>query len=148
MARFLVVEDFPPLTAVIAAFVKREGHEVVQCHTVQSALELTDTFDHAVLDLDLPDGSGVELAEQLIDRNSVGSVVFFTASRDREALARAASMGLVVDKAAGCDRLAVAVGQLTHPGTYRLAAVAGSPTGAVIGGANRSGTRRKVDQKR
>jgi DNA-binding response OmpR family regulator len=148
MARFLIVEDFPPLTAVIAAFVKRLGHDVVQCHTVQAALDLTDTFDHAVLDLDLPDGNGVDLAEQLLNRNSVGSVVFFTASRDRKALARAASTGLLVDKAAGCDRLVAAIGQLTQPGTYRLAAVAGSPTGATIGGTNRSGTRRKVDQNR
>ncbi len=148
MARFLVVEDFPPLASVISGVVKRQGHEVVQCHSVRAASDLQGFFDHAILDIDLPDGNGVDLAEQLLGRNSVGSVAFFTASRDRDVLARASGLGLVVDKTAGCERLVAAIGQLTQPGTYRLAAVAGSPTGVTIGVAKRSGTRRKFEQKR
>jgi DNA-binding response OmpR family regulator len=148
MARFIVVEDFPPLASAIRLAMVREGHSVVQCHTVKAALALQGSFDHAVLDIDLPDGSGVELAEQLLRESHVDSVVFFTASRDRDVLARAAGQGLVVDKAAGCGCLMAAIKQLTLPGAYRLAAVAGVRGGAVVEATNRSGVRRKVDAPR
>ncbi len=145
MARFIVVEDFPPLATAIRLALVREGHSVVQCHTVKAALALGGSFDHAVLDIDLPDGNGVDLAEQLLRDECVTDVVFFTASREREVLERAARQGLVVDKAAGCECLLATVNRLMQPGAYRLAAVAGVPGGAVVEATNRSGLRRKVD---
>jgi DNA-binding response OmpR family regulator len=148
MARFLVVEDFPPLASAIRLAIVREGHAVVQCHTAKAALALQGAFDHAVLDIDLPDGNGVELAEQLFECDRVSNVVFFTASRDREVLERAARRGLVVDKAAGCNCLMSAIDQLLQPAAYRLAAIAGAPGGMVVEATNRSGMRRKVDDSR
>jgi len=148
MARFLVVEDFPPLASAIRWAVVGAGHTVVNCHTVKATLSLQGSFDHAVLDIDLPDGNGVDLAEQLCMENRVASVVFFTGTRDRELLERAARMGLVVDKAAGCKCLLSAVAQLAHPGTYRMVAVVGGSDEVVLESSNRSGTRRKVDEPR
>lgn len=148
MARFLVVEDFPPLASAIRWAIVGGGHTVVNCPTVKATLSSQDSFDHAVLDIDLPDGNGVELAEQLCREDRVGSVVFFTGTRDRELLERAAMMGLVVDKAAGCKCLMSAIAQLTQPGTYKMAAVVGGSNEAVLESSNRSGTRRKVDESR
>jgi DNA-binding response OmpR family regulator len=148
MARFLLVEDFPPLASAIRWAIVGAGHTVVNCPTVKATLSLRDSFDHAVLDIDLPDGNGVELAEQLCREDRIGSVVFFTGTRDRELLERAARMGLVVDKAAGCKCLMSAIAQLTQPGTYRMVAVVGGSNEAVLEPSNRSGTRRKVDETR
>jgi DNA-binding response OmpR family regulator len=148
MSRFVIVEDYPPLASAIRLALVREGHTVFQAHTVRAALDMKGYFDHAVLDIDLPDGSGVDLAEELIAQQRVGSVVFFTASRDRELLERAAGWGLVVDKAAGCERLLSAIERLREPGTYRVAAVAGAPDIIVGEGTNRSGLRRKVEGPR
>jgi DNA-binding response OmpR family regulator len=148
MARFLVVEDFPPLASAIRWTIVGAGHAVINCHTVKETLSLQGSFDHAVLDIDLPDGNGVDLAEHLCRENRVDSVVFFTGTRDRELLERAAKMGLVVDKAAGCKCLMSAIAQLTQPGTYRMVAVAGGSNEVVLESSNRSGTRRKVDDTR
>jgi DNA-binding response OmpR family regulator len=148
MARFVVVEDYPPLASAIRLAIVRQGHTVFQAHSVQATLDLKGYFDHAVLDIDLPDGNGVELAEELITQQRVGSVVFFTASRERDLLERAAKCGLVVDKAAGCDCLLSVIAQLRQPGAYRVAAVAGAPDAVVGEGTNRSGLRRKVDGPR
>jgi len=148
MARFLVVEDFPPLASAIRWALVGAGHTAVNCHTVKATLSLQDSFDYAVLDIDMPDGNGIDLAEQLCRENRVASLVFFTGTRDRELLERAARMGLVVDKAAGCKCLMSAIAQLTQPGTYRMVAVVGGSDEVVIESSNRSGTRRKVDEPR
>lgn len=145
MARFLVVEDFPPLASAIRLAIAGEGHVVVKCHSVKATLSQEGSFDHAVLDIDLLDGNGVDLAEQLRRENRVRNVVFFTATRDRELLKRAARHGLVVDKAAGCECLMSAIAQLMQAGTYRKAAVAGGGNGVEVESSSRSGTRRKVD---
>lgn len=145
MARLLVVEDFRPLAAAIAVVLRREGHEVVQCHLAEEVLSNNDVYDHSILDVDLPDGNGVRLAQELMTTRRTKSVVFFTASREREVLATASCVGLVVNKSAGCERLVAAVRQLQQPGQYRLAAIAGSSAGDGAGATNGSGTRRRVE---
>lgn len=145
MAHFLVVEDFPPMAALVSAAIRREGHSVLRAGSVANALNLDDFFDHAVLDVDLPDGDGIRLAAQLLDGDRVGSVVFFTASRDSDMLARAARLGLVVDKSAGYDCLMAAIRQVTAPEIAMQVAVGGSPTPISTKTSSRSGTRRKVD---
>ncbi|MEZ4372631.1 MAG: response regulator [Polyangiaceae bacterium] len=66
MTRVLVVEDYPPLATVVAIALRRStGHEVVRVGSVQrAAAAVTEhpAFDVVVMDIDLPDGSGVELA--------------------------------------------------------------------------------------
>ena len=54
-----------------------------------------------MLDLDLPDGNGVDLARDLIAKGKVPSVLFFTSSSDLSLLARARCIGSVITKAEG-----------------------------------------------
>ena len=146
MAHFLVVEDFPPMATLLATAIRRDGHTVARAGSVSEALSGGDIFDHAVLDVDLPDGNGVELAKCLLDAGRVQSLVFFTASRDADLLANAAALGLIVDKAAGYDCLMAAVRQqLTGGYLAKRVAIAGSPDLLATHEPGRSGTRRKVD---
>jgi DNA-binding response OmpR family regulator len=146
MARFLVVEDYPPMATLLATAIRREGHTVVRAGCIAAALSTREFFNHAVLDVDLPDGDGVHLALQLLDEQRVDSVVFFTASRDVDMLSRAAGLGLVVDKAAGYDHLMAAIRQqVSGRGLFRRAAVAGFPSAHTTNAPSRSGTRRKID---
>jgi CheY-like chemotaxis protein len=145
MARILVVEDFPPMATVVAKMLRRRGHQVACETSVTGALRLGEGFDYAILDLDLPDGDGVSLAEQLLDEGRIENVVFFTATRDRELLTRATSFGLIVDKAAGLDRLLAAVQRLSDADAASLVAVAGSPAAISVRSSGRSGTRRKIE---
>jgi DNA-binding response OmpR family regulator len=146
MAHFLVVEDFPPMASLLATAIRREGHTVVRVDCVNAALGHGGCFDHAILDIDLPDGDGVSLAMLLLDEQRVDSVAFFTASRDLDTLSRATTLGLVVDKAAGYDCLMAAVRQLVRSGgQVKRVAVAGSPEAFSTPTTGRSGTRRKVE---
>ncbi|MBX3182287.1 MAG: response regulator [Polyangiaceae bacterium] len=118
MTRLLLVEDYPPLATVVAIALRRgTGHEVVRVGSVsraEAALAERGVFDVAVLDIDLPDGSGVDLARRLIERGQVSACVFFTASRDEAERAAARQVGPVVDKLATMDELVQVV--LTHLG--------------------------------
>ena len=146
MAHFLVVEDFPPMATLLANAIRREGHSVERVGSVATALKSESYFQHAVLDVDLPDGDGVQLARQLLDDRRVGSVLFFTASRDVDLLTRAAKLGRIVDKAAGYDRLIAAVRQLASDSyLVKRAAVAGSADTFTTHAPGWSGTRRKID---
>jgi DNA-binding response OmpR family regulator len=140
VSRILVVEDYPPLATVIAISLRRLGHEVVRVGNVQRAEIAEGSFDAAVLDVDLPDGNGIELAGELADAGTVAGVVFFTATRDAEARARALRLGPVVDKSAGVEELARVVGETL---IALNAKVVGGPD-AVLNSRGRSGTRRKV----
>ncbi len=59
MAKILVVEDFPPIATLLVTLLRRRGHQISREQTMAGALRLKGFFDHAVLDIDLPDGNGV-----------------------------------------------------------------------------------------
>lgn len=144
MGHLLVVEDYPPLATVIAISLRRQDHDVTRLGSVQRAQVEEGPFDAAVLDIDLPDGSGIELADYLLTEGRARSVVFFTASRDSDARQRALRLGPIVDKADGVEALADVVAEAIEARAALERAV-GAPDGVVpqrVSG--RSGTRRKL----
>jgi len=105
MAEILVVEDYPPMASTLARLLRMRRHAVVREPTVAGAMQHSRCFDYAVLDIDLPDGNGVALAEHLRSLRSVPSILFFTATREAGVLSRARQLGVVVDKSEGVDKL-------------------------------------------
>lgn len=99
--RLLVVEDDVTVARALSRMLARRGYAVAICRSCTAARALAQTFDFAILDLDLPDGNGVALARDLMSEGRVPSVLFFTGSSDSTMLARARRMGTVVMKAAG-----------------------------------------------
>ena len=65
--RILVVEDEPEVARAVCDALSADGSVVVPAANLSTARRIleTHTFDLAVLDLNLPDGSGLELAEPL-----------------------------------------------------------------------------------
>ena len=112
MAEILVVEDYPPMALLLTRMLRKLGHRVEREFSTKGALRHERVFEHAVLDIDLPDGDGVTLAEQLLSRRRVNSFVFFTATKDAFTLSRAARLGLVVNKSEGLHRLVSVIKQL------------------------------------
>ena len=131
MAEILVVEDYPPVASTLTRMLRRRGHQVVSELTVAGALRHNRVFEHAVLDIDLPDGNGVALAVQLVHQHRVNSIVFFTATRDATDLSHAAQLGLVVDKAEGADRLLQAIEQLERTSVFPEPVFAASESGSL-----------------
>lgn len=101
MPRLLVVEDFPPLAKGLVRALRQAGHGVQMAATRAEARHVEGWFDAAIVDLELPDGNGIDVASDLRTNGRVDQIIFFTACRDPALLAKAAEIGRVVDKAAG-----------------------------------------------
>lgn len=99
--RLLVVEDDVTVARALSRTLARAGFSVASARSCTAARSLAQSFDFAILDLDLPDGNGVDLARALMTSGKVPSVLFFTSSSDPALLARARCMGSVVMKSAG-----------------------------------------------
>lgn len=73
----LLVDDEPVFRQVLATALRRRGFEVVTAGDVRDAhaalRELTPT--HAVIDLKLPDGSGLDLVAPVVARNAQARIV-------------------------------------------------------------------------
>jgi DNA-binding response OmpR family regulator len=96
--RLLVVEDDVTVARALSRLLARRGFSVALARSCAAARSQVQSFDFAILDLDLPDGNGVDLASQLLLNQRVPSVVFFTSSTDSALLARARRLGSVVMK--------------------------------------------------
>lgn len=150
MSRLLLVEDYPPLAKVVAIGLQRLGHEVERAGNLERAKQFAGPFDLAILDLELPDGDGVELAGFLFEKGTVAQVVFFTASRDAALRSAALEFGPIVEKDRGTEELSRKVVELLQMLQISREAVAVGAEVNPVDGAPRtsrkfSGLRRKVD---
>ena len=135
-----------PTPITLARTVERSlahyGHRTTLAGSVAAAEALSDSFDCGILDIDLPDGNGVRLAEALLDRGQIGAVVFFSASSDPDVLERARELGSFVAKTAGMRELERALASAVSMAARQ---VAGSePLPAHARRRSKSGTRRKT----
>ena len=108
--RALIVEDDPVVARSIARQLLREGYTVSLASTCRAARATGAGFRVAILDLDLPDGSGAELAAELLELGSVQHVVFYTGSMDFKQRERAQALGSVVDKSSDVDDVVALLG--------------------------------------
>lgn len=83
--------------------------------------------DVAVIDVGLGEGSGVTLAEQLLELDPNAGVLIYTGMTDRESIERAASCGArgFVLKAGGPDDLVAAIRAVAAGGVHVDPAIAG-----------------------
>src|ERR1044072_1725594 len=79
MFRVLLVDDEPSLRLTLTEFLKRAGYEVFAAADFQSALlPLSGSFDVAVIDINLPGRSGIELLQEINSRDSYVPVIMIT----------------------------------------------------------------------
>ncbi|PIW27452.1 MAG: sigma-54-dependent Fis family transcriptional regulator [Rhodospirillales bacterium CG15_BIG_FIL_POST_REV_8_21_14_020_66_15] len=79
--RLLLVEDDPPLARVYQEYLKSEPYDVVHAETGKQALTALagGPFDMVVLDVQLPDMSGLDILKKVAQENSRTAVVMITA---------------------------------------------------------------------
>lgn len=107
--RALIVEDDPVVARSVARRLLREGYTVSLAQTCRAARAAGRGFHVAVLDLDLPDGNGAVLADELLRLGAVRGVVFYTGSLDAAQRGRAAIFGPVVDKSSDVENVVSAL---------------------------------------
>jgi CheY-like chemotaxis protein len=93
----------------IARRLLREGYTVSLAGTCRAARAAGAGFHVAVLDLDLPVGSGAALADELLRLGSTTLVVFYTGTTDQAQRQRAERFGHVVDKAQDLEAVVSAI---------------------------------------
>jgi two-component system response regulator RegX3 len=93
-ARILHVDDDPQIRLLMAGSLHEFGYNVATAGTVKEALQLATgmAFDLFILDVRLPDGTGVELCQVLRRLQPGVPVVYYTGYADeaseREALSK------------------------------------------------------------
>jgi len=72
----LLVDDHRDTNRAMARLLKRLGYQVQTADSVQSALHAAeqDRFDLLISDIGLPDGSGLELMRQLLERHPIKGI--------------------------------------------------------------------------
>jgi two-component system, NtrC family, response regulator AtoC len=91
VVRILIVEDHEATRETLTLLFQREGFLVSSARTVREASEVfhRDPPTVAVVDIGLPDGSGLDLVEEFVAKDPNTRVIVVTA-RDGEHLAREA----------------------------------------------------------
>ena len=91
--RILIVEDSPPTRDLLKRALEESGHRVSLAGRVAAAMRMVDDeeFDLAIVDVMLPDGSGIDLCRDLRARGFLAPILFLTAR------------GEVQDRIAGLD---------------------------------------------
>lgn len=80
--KILIVEDDHTQNEVLANFLRKEHYDVVSAYSLAEAYKaINDTFHLVILDLMLPDGSGLGFLKEL-RRNSTIPVIVLTALND------------------------------------------------------------------
>ena len=85
MRKILIVEDDTLLNRTLGYNLASEGYEITAAYNRKDAVShLKETeFDVALLDINLPDGSGLDLCEEIRGRGQHTYIIFITAN-DKE----------------------------------------------------------------
>ena len=108
----VVVDDDGLLLQLMTRSLERVN---VRCTTASSyaeAMELVGSFRVGVFDIELGDGSGVDVAGALVEAGRVSHCIFFTGGASREQLERAGVLGEIFSKGAGVSEVVRRVGEL------------------------------------
>jgi DNA-binding response OmpR family regulator len=78
--RILLVDDNADSCEIVTIWLTEAGYEVVLAHTAAEALNktLTGDFDLLLLENHLPDGSGLELYQQIREIKNYTPICFYT----------------------------------------------------------------------
>jgi DNA-binding response OmpR family regulator len=112
--RVLIADDSAVARVTLARRVRAAGFEVIEHDSVASASTVdATTIACALLDFDLGDGLGVDVAARLRQAASSLPIAFFTSTTESEFVARASTFGPVFAKP---DELDAAIDWIARQG--------------------------------
>ena len=114
--QILHVDDDPELRLLIAASLQEFGYRVVTAGSLAEALQLAGEFrfDLFILDVKLPDGTGVELCQKLHRLQPASPVVYYSGHMDTVAEQHALSVcgDAYLKKPVSAEELEKTIGRL------------------------------------
>lgn len=108
--RVLVVEDNPILARPLVRLLSQSGHLVEHIDSCGAARTLRGPFDAGVFDIELSDGSGIDLCSDLLASGVVLSAVFYSGACNASLVAHAQQIAPLVRKTESADALRQALG--------------------------------------
>lgn len=89
----LVVEDDASISAALKYALEKEGYHMTHCRNIADALKKTilSDFDLALLDMQLPDGLGKEVASRLMSHNI--PIIYVTVVDDEDEIVKSLDDG-------------------------------------------------------
>jgi DNA-binding NarL/FixJ family response regulator len=130
-ARCLVADDHPAILSAVTDFLQEEGIDVVaQARDGQEALAKIESVqpDVAIVDLQMPGLTGIELARKVTEARLPTGIVLYTGHGDRALLTEAVDVGArgYVLKEAPLPDLLRAIATVAEGGTYVDPVLAGA----------------------
>jgi len=119
--RLLLVEDEAALSRALVRLLRRHGYEILLVTGVAAARAVEGSFVLGIFDIDLPDGDGVGVAEELLKRRVVERAVFFSGTRDPDRQRRAERVATLVDKVDGFPQLMATIARAMDAQRARVA---------------------------
>lgn len=95
MPRILIVEDDPQITKILKLNLKISGYETDSTTLMKDAWNkiVTEHFDLILMDIGLPDGSGLDLCEKVRESGNDVPIVFLSARTDESTVVRGIKNG-------------------------------------------------------
>ena len=123
VTKLVVIDDHEAMRGGLEVLLDQAGHEIVgAAGNVASALDLLEHSEPevALVDVRLPDGSGIELTRSLLERDPRLSVILYTGDAGAEQLQEAMEAGAsgYVLKTADLQELLEAVREVAEGGRY------------------------------
>jgi DNA-binding NarL/FixJ family response regulator len=123
VTKLVVIDDHDALRGGLEVLLGQAGHEVVgTAGNLAAGLDLVEHADPevALVDIGLPDGSGIDLTRQLLARRPNLAVVLYTGDADAELLYEGLDSGArgYALKAGSIEELLAAIRQVAEGGSY------------------------------
>ena len=80
MASVLIIDDDQGIYSILSRIVTNKGHDAISALTVKEGLEelSANSFDVVFLDVQLPDGNGLDLLPKIVAAPSEPEVIIIT----------------------------------------------------------------------
>lgn len=112
MSRILIVDDEANIRAALKSALSTRGHEVVTAADCKHARQYFSAgYDIIFLDIMLPDGNGIDLLRELLERNRHQTIVMISGHADINAAVKAIRIGAFdfIEKPLSLDRVLITV---------------------------------------
>jgi DNA-binding NarL/FixJ family response regulator len=123
VTKLVLIDDHEALRGALEVMLEQAGHEVVG--VAGNLAAATDLLEHsdpevALVDIRLPDGSGIDLTRSLLERRPDLAVVLYTGDADAELLYEGLDSGArgYALKAGSMEELLAAIGQVAAGNSY------------------------------
>ena len=96
MARILIIDDDENFSAMLSGMVERAGHDPVMAGTIREGLEKASegSYEVVFLDIHLPDGSGLDILQNIKESPSSPEIIIITGFDDSGAAELALKNGV------------------------------------------------------